>query len=62
MSALIILTIVCVLTYSFEIVFGLAGTVLMLPLLSHLYPPKTLVIYSVVPQILVARHGLVRSP
>lgn len=62
MISLAILTLVCVLTYSFEIVFGLAGTVLMLPLLSHLYPPKTLVIYSVVPQILVAAIGLMRSP
>ena len=62
--ALALLTLVCVLTYTFEIVFGLAGTILMLPLplLSHLYPPKTLVIYSVVPQILVAAIGLVRSP
>jgi uncharacterized protein len=62
MSALIILTIVCALTYTFEIVFGLAGTILMLPLLSFLFPAKTLVIYSVLPQILVAVIGLVRSP
>ncbi|MGA9032454.1 MAG: sulfite exporter TauE/SafE family protein [Sulfuricaulis sp.] len=62
MISLALLTLVCVLTYTFEIVFGLAGTILMLPLLSHLYPPKTLVIYSVLPQILVAVIGLVRSP
>jgi uncharacterized membrane protein YfcA len=62
MSALIILTLVCALTYTFEIVFGLAGTILMLPLLSFLYDVKTLVIYSVLPQILVAVIGLVRSP
>ena len=62
MSALIILTIVCALTYTFEIVFGLAGTILMLPLLSYLYDVKTLVIYSVLPQILVAIIGLARSP
>ncbi len=62
MSALIILTIVCALTYTFEIVFGLAGTILMLPLLSFLYNIKTLVVYSVLPQILVAVIGLVRSP
>ena len=62
MAALIILTIVCALTYTFEIVFGLAGTILMLPLLSFLYPAKTLVVYSVLPQILVAVIGLVRSP
>ena len=62
MISLALLTLVCVLTYTFEIVFGLAGTILMLPLLSHLYPPKTLVIYSVLPQILVAVIGLARSP
>jgi uncharacterized membrane protein YfcA len=62
MFALILLTLVCVLTYSFEIIFGLAGTVLMLPLLSWLYDAKTLVIYSVLPQILVAGIGLLRSP
>lgn len=61
MVSLALLTLVCVLTYTFEIVFGLAGTVLMLPLLSHLYPPKTLVVYSVLPQILVATIGLMRS-
>src|SRR3989344_9647952 len=62
MSSLLILTLVCVLTYSFEIVFGLAGTILMLPLLGFLYDAKTLVIYSVLPQILVAVIGLARSP
>lgn len=62
MISLVILTLVCVLTYSFEIVFGLAGTILMLPLLGFLYDAKTLVIYSVLPQILVAAIGLVRSP
>ena len=62
MISLAILTLVCVLTYSFEIVFGLAGTILMLPLLSFLYDTKTLVIYSVLPQILVAAIGLMRSP
>ena len=62
MFALVLLTIVCVFTYTFEIVFGLAGTILMLPLLSFLYDTKTLVIYSVLPQILVAAIGLIRSP
>ena len=57
-----ILTIVCALTYSFEIVFGLAGTILMLPLLSFLYDAKTLVMYSVLPQIIVAAIGIMRSP
>ena len=62
MLPIVILTLVCALTYTFEIVFGLAGTILMLPLLSFLYDAKTLVIYSVLPQILVASIGLVRSP
>ena len=62
MISLALLTLVSVLTYSFEIVFGLAGTILMLPLLSFLYDTKTLVIYSVLPQILVAAIGLIRSP
>ncbi|HYA39624.1 MAG TPA: sulfite exporter TauE/SafE family protein [Candidatus Methylomirabilis sp.] len=62
MISLAILTLVCALTYTFEIVFGLAGTILMLPLLSFLYDAKTLVMYSVLPQIIVAVIGLVRSP
>jgi len=49
MSALIVLTLVCALTYTFEIVFGLAGTILMQPLLSFLCDARTLVIYSVLP-------------
>ena len=62
MLPLIILTLVCALTYSFEIVFGLAGTILMLPVLSFFFDTKTLVIYSILPQILVAVIGLARSP
>lgn len=62
MFALTALTVVCILTYTFEIVFGLAGTVIMLTVLTLLYDAKTLVIYSVLPQILVAAIGLVRSP
>jgi uncharacterized membrane protein YfcA len=62
MLPLVALTIVCVFTYAFEIIFGLAGTVMMLPVMSLWYDSKTLVIYSVLPQILVAVIGLVRSP
>jgi uncharacterized membrane protein YfcA len=62
MIPLLALTLVCTVTYSFEIVFGLAGTVLMLPLLSFFYDAKTLVVYSVLPQALVASIGLLRSP
>jgi uncharacterized membrane protein YfcA len=62
MLALIALTIVCIFTYTFEIVFGLAGTVVLLTVLTWLYDAKTLVIYSALPQILVAVIGLLRSP
>ena len=57
-----IVTLVCALTYSFEIVFGLAGTILMLAVLTLFYSAKTLVVYSVLPQILVGIIGLARSP
>ena len=62
MLALITLTIVCIITYTFEIVFGLAGTIVLLTALTWLYDAKTLVIYSTLPQILVASIGLLRSP
>ena len=62
MPDIVALILVCVLTYSFEIVFGLAGTILMLALLSSMFDPKILVIYSVLPQILVGGIGLLRSP
>lgn len=60
--SLTLLTLVAVLTYTFEIVFGLAGTILLLTALTWLYDAKTLVIYSTLPQILVAVIGLLRSP
>ncbi|MCK7576973.1 MAG: hypothetical protein MZV65_14770 [Chromatiales bacterium] len=60
--SLVLLTAVAVLTYTFEIVFGLAGTILLLTALTWLYDAKTLVIYSTLPQILVATIGLRRSP
>jgi uncharacterized membrane protein YfcA len=62
MLPLIALTIVCIVTYTLEITFGLAGTILMLPLMSFFYDTRTLVIYSLLPQILVAAIGLWRSP
>lgn len=62
MFELTLLTIVCMAAYSFEIVFGLAGTIMMLMIMNHFIDPKTLVIYSVLPQILVAVIGLARSP
>lgn len=59
---IVILTLVCVVTYTFEIVFGLAGTIIMVTIMSYLIDPQTLVIYSALPQILVAVIGLVRTP
>lgn len=59
---LALLTLVCVVTYSFEIVFGLAGTILMLMVMSFFLDAKTLVVYSLLPQILVGMIGLARSP
>jgi len=62
MAALIALTVVCVLSYTFEIIFGLAGTIMMLAVMTLVYDSKTLVIYSLLPQILVGSIGLLRSP
>ena len=56
-----LLVAVCALTYSFEIVFGLAGTILMLPVLGFVFDSKTLVVYSLLPQLLVAGIALLRS-
>lgn len=58
---LTLLVAVCALTYSFEIVFGLAGTILMLPVLGFFFDSKTLVVYSLLPQLLVAGIALWRS-
>lgn len=49
-------------TYTFEIVYGLAGTILMLFIMSFFFDIKILVVYSTLPQILVAAIGLWRSP
>lgn len=62
MTSLLLLTIVCCITYTFEIVFGLAGTVLLLTVMTWAYDAKTLVIFSIMPQLLVAIVGLTRSP
>lgn len=56
-----LLVIVCALTYSFEIVFGLAGTIMMLPILGFFFDSKTLVIYSLLPQLLVAGIAILKS-
>lgn len=59
---LAILTVVCIITYTVEITFGLAGTIMMLMVMSFLMETKTLVIFSLMPQIMVAVIGLARSP
>ncbi len=59
---IVLLTLVCVITYSFEIIFGLAGTIMMVMVMSFFVDAQTLVIYSVLPQILVATIGLYRTP
>ena len=62
LTLIIVLTLVCAITYTFEITFGLAGTILMLMVMSSFIDTKVLVIYSILPQILVATIGLYRSP
>lgn len=57
----LVLVIVCSLTYSFEIIFGLAGTIMMLPVLGFFFESKTLVIYSILPQLLVGGIALLKS-
>ncbi len=62
LTLILVLTLVCVFTYAFEITFGLAGTIIMLSVMSYFIDAKVLVIYSILPQILVATIGLSRSP
>ncbi|MHB1950838.1 MAG: TSUP family transporter [Acidiferrobacteraceae bacterium] len=62
MPAIFYLTAAAAATYSFEIVFGLGGTMLLLPVMRFLFDAKTLVMYSAMPQILVGSIGLLRSP
>lgn len=62
MSLVILVTLVACVTYSFEIVFGLAGTILMIMFLGFFIDPKFLVVYSLLPQVLVGTIGLARSP
>ncbi len=61
-SEFFFLVVVSCCTYSFEIMFGLAGTILLLPLLSPFFEVKDLIVYSVLPQILVATIALFNSP
>jgi len=62
MEYILLLTAVCAATYTFEIVFGIAGTIMMLMVMTFFLDAKLLVIYSILPQILVAVIGLYRSP
>lgn len=56
-----VLTVVCMLTYAFEITFGLAGTIMMVTVMSFFIDAKVLVIYSLLPQVLVGTIALTRS-
>lgn len=58
---LALLTLICCVTFSFEIVFGLAGTVLMMPVATLLYDPKTLVVFSLLPQLTTSSVALATS-
>ena len=62
MELIVLLTLVCIVTYTFEIVFGLAGTIMMLMVMTFFFDAKVLVIYSLMPQLLAAFIGLYRSP
>lgn len=62
MSLIVLLTLVCMVAYTIEIIFGLAGTILMVTTMSYFMSTKTVVIYSILPQLLVATIGLYRSP
>ena len=61
MGLMTFLIITCSLTYSFEIIFGLAGTIIMMPILGFAFESKTLVIYSLLPQMLVTTIALSKS-
>ncbi len=61
MESLIFLIITCSITYSFEIIFGLAGTIIMLPILGLVFEGKTLVIYSLLPQMMVTVIAMSKS-
>lgn len=62
MSIIPLLTLVCMVAYTIEIIFGLAGTILMVTTMSYFIDTRSVVIYSILPQILVATIGLYRSP
>lgn len=62
MTDIIILTLVCSITFTFEIIFGLAGTIMMVMVMTLFFDAKTLIIFSVMPQLLTATIGLARSP
>ena len=61
LHVIIILIIVCAITFSFEIVFGLAGTILMITIMSIFIDSRILIIYSILPQVLVALIALGKS-
>lgn len=48
--------------YSFEMIYGFAGTILMLPLLSFIFPTKSLVIFSLLPSFIIFTIAALKSP
>lgn len=62
-TALVIaITITSILAFSFEIVFGIAGTILLIMILGFFIDVRLLVVYSLMPQLLVEVIALGRSP
>ena len=61
-TIIIILTAVCIVTYAFEIVFGLAGTIMLFVIMGAFIDAKHLIVYSAMPQLMVASIGLWKSP
>jgi len=62
MLAITLLTTVCIIAFTFEIIFGLAGTIIMISIMTYVYDTKTLVIYAALPQVLAGSIALFRSP
>lgn len=60
--SLFILSVVVSLVYCFEIVYGLAGTVILIPIMSFFFPTKVLVVYSILPQMAAFLMAIISSP
>lgn len=62
MTTIVILTLAACAAYSFEVVFGLAGTVLLIAGLGFYVDPRFLVVYSLMPQVSGQLIALVATP